>query len=136
MHRHRAKFTSTRVGACQNGAAGHVGTPADSVVVAPALGDGRLGAITVHSSQSNWQVLKQNLHSPSARVQTALSAYCVSVNVQSYYAYAGRRVCTQSVGTISSRHAFLAKAVRQNSYEVASVCYLCAQQGLGMASYH
>ena len=97
MHRHRAKFTSTRVGARHNGAAGDVGTPAYSVVVAPALGDGRLGAITVHIRQSHRQVLKQNLHSPSARVQNALSAYSTSVNEQTYYAYPGMRVSVHSL---------------------------------------
>ena len=50
---HGRRHTVCRVGACEDRAAGDVGTFADEVVVALTLRDRALGAFTVDSSQSN-----------------------------------------------------------------------------------
>ena len=57
------RHTACRVGACQDRAAGDVGTFADEVIIALTLRDRRLGAFTVNSCQSNREILKQNLRS-------------------------------------------------------------------------
>ena len=60
---HGRRHTACRVGACQDRAAGDVGTFADEVVVFLALRDRSLGTFTVDTSQSNRQILKQYLRS-------------------------------------------------------------------------
>ena len=67
--------TVCRVGACEDRAAGDVGTFADEVVIALTLCYRRLGAFTVNSCQRNREILKQNLRSRRCRVIKTLQVH-------------------------------------------------------------